>query len=530
MKKILFTLFMMTSLVLLFGCQTNSNQNNDAQDTTDPIDTQDEIDFSIITTNDLHGYIEQDDSGEGGISNAAYLINDIRADVDESVLIANGDMFQGTAISNMTQGKSVIEIMNMMDFDAMGIGNHEFDWELDTVLSYFDGDETNGEADFPLLNANIYNLDDDSLVTVIDGQVFSSYIIEKDLISVGVISYVGDVYDSIAYTQVQDYYFDLDIAASVETLSVDLRENGADLVVVNIHGGSGSNIENYAYNQEIALLKDSDNNYLVDAVINGHTHQKQTGMISRTSGSPLLLVQAGGNNAAIGEINFTIKTSDMSIIDYDVNLIDISSAGTNYDEDIETYISEVNESLGSTNLVMSNETILYRSQLYDWIANVISAGTGADIGISNTGGVRSTGDIMSGEYVTLAQMYEVFPFDNTVYLFEATYEEIEPLLNSSSIHFMFSEGITNTSQDTYTVAMTSYVYFWDDMITVQSDEDIDTGLYVRDLLVEDLKIKGENGESFEPSSHPEASITNIFDPYLLSQNQVELYLIFKNTL
>jgi 2',3'-cyclic-nucleotide 2'-phosphodiesterase/3'-nucleotidase len=508
------------------GCTETIPDNGGTQNIDTP---KEEIDLSIITMNDLHGYIEQDDYGEGGISNAAYLINQIRAESDETILIANGDMFQGTAISNMTQGKSVIEIMNMMNFDVMGIGNHEFDWELDTILSYFDGDDTNGEANFPLLNANIYNLEDDSLVTVVNGKVFSSYIIEKDNIFVGVISYVGDVYDSIAYTQVQDYYFDLDIAASVETLSSDLRENGADLVIVNIHGGSGNNIENYEYNQEIALLKDGENNYLVDAVINGHTHQRQTGMILRTSGSPLLLIQAGGNNQAIGEINFTIKTSDKSIIDYEVNVIDISSAGTNYDEDIETYISEVNDSLGSTNLVMSGETILERYQLYDWIANVISAGTGADIGISNTGGVRSTGNIKADEYVTLAQMYEVFPFDNTVYLFEATYEEIEPLLSSSSIHFTFAEGITETSQESYTVAMTSYVYFWDQMITVQGEEDVDTGLYVRDLLIEDLTIKGENNELFEPTDHPEASITNQFDAYLLSQINIDVYLIFKNS-
>jgi 2',3'-cyclic-nucleotide 2'-phosphodiesterase (5'-nucleotidase family) len=489
-----------------------------------------DITLSIFSINDLHGYIEQDEYGQGGISNTAYLINTLRDQVDENVLIANGDMFQGTAISNMTQGQSVIDIMNMMSFDVMGIGNHEFDWELETILSYFDGDTSNGEANFPLLNANIYNVDDDSLVTVIDGHVFSSYLVHKDYVDVGVISYVGDVYDSIAYTQVQNYYFDLDIASSVYDLSTSLRLNGADIVVVNIHGGASSNISNYGYNQEIAELKDAQGDYLVDVVINGHTHSYQTGTISRPSGQPLLLVQAGGNNGAFGKIDFTIHTEDMSITDYNVDLVYVSSAGTTYDADIENYITSVNDSLGTTNLVMSNETIEYRSQLYDWVANVIAAGTGADLAISNTGGIRSTANIYSGEYVTVAQMYEVFPFDNTVYIFEATYDELEELLSSSSIHYSFAEGVTDSSQDTYKVAMTSYVYFWDQMIDVHGDEDIDTGVYVRDLLIKDLTAKGEQNIMFEPSSHPEATITNQLDDYLMYVPIAEYYVVNKNSI
>lgn len=73
----------------------------------------------------------------------------------------------------MTNGLAVIECMNMMNFDVMGIGNHEFDWEIDTILQYFDGNTENGEANFPLLNANIYLYSDDSLLTVFGGMYFN---------------------------------------------------------------------------------------------------------------------------------------------------------------------------------------------------------------------------------------------------------------------------------------------------------------------------------------------------------------------
>ena len=487
----------------------------------------DSIDVSIFTMNDLHGYIEQNENGYGGISNTAYLIDQYRNEVDFSALIANGDMFQGTAISNMTHGKAVIDIMGMMEFDVLGIGNHEFDWGISTILNYFDGDPANGEAAFPLLNGNIYNTNDGSLLSFVDGHIYQSYLIDRDDIQIGVISYIGDVYSSIAYTQVRDYTFELDIAGSVNTLATSLRNNGADLVVVSIHGGNANNIEQYTYNQEIARLKDNDGDYLVDAVINGHTHSYQTGSISRYDGAPLLLVQAGGNNGAFGKIDFTIDTDGMVITDYDVSLIYVSYATDQYDQEIEDYIASVNDELGSVNLAVAGESVTERYQLYNWITNVMAVGTGADVAISNTGGVRSTGDIMSGEYVTLAQLYEIFPFDNTIFMMELTYNELNSILDNNSLHYSVMDGVSLSSGQTYTVAVNSYVYFWDQFIEMHEEADIDTGLYMRDLLVTDLTVKGENDILFKPISNPEASLDNQLDTYLSKSITTDYLLIEK---
>ena len=303
------------------------------------------FDLTILEVNDLHGYIEQDDDGTGGISNMAYLIDQIRADnpLDDVVLIANGDMFQGTAISNMTYGLAVIECMNMMDFDVMGIGNHEFDWTIENILAYFDGDESNGEADFPLLNANIYLLADDTLLTVIDGNMFTYTIIEREGIQIGVISYVGNIYYSISQVVVADYYFDLDIAGSVTTIANDLRDAGVDIVIVNIHDGDSSGVEYYSVNNQLAQLKATDGTYLVDAVINGHTHSYQSGSISRTNGVAMPVVQAGGKGNAFGEIVLTIDTDTMTVTASTVQLVYVDTAGTNHDTEIETYITHLKE-------------------------------------------------------------------------------------------------------------------------------------------------------------------------------------------
>ncbi|OQX93665.1 MAG: hypothetical protein B6I17_01830 [Tenericutes bacterium 4572_104] len=466
------------------------------------------MDLKILSVNDLHGYILQDDDGTGGLSNMAFLINQIRNEdpSDDVILIANGDMFQGTAISNMTNGLAVIECMNMMNFDVMGIGNHEFDWEIDTILQYFDGNTENGEANFPLLNANIYLYSDDSLLTVFGGNVFQYTVIEREGIQVGVISYIGSVYSSISYDKVEDYYFDTDIVDSVASIASDLKDNGVDIIIVNIHGGTTSGIENYYYNEQLAELKDNSGHYLVDIVINGHTHSYQTGSISRYNGTPLLMVQAGAYGNAFGEIELSIDTSSMEIMDYSVKLVNVDSAGTNYDEQIETYIETTEAGLEDTVLAVAGETITSKSQLEPWTANVMLAATGADIAVANDGGIRSTGNITAGEDVTISQLYEISPFDNTIWLVEMTYDQVMDFISNSYLYYEIADGVLLDSSKTYQVAIISYVYYWNQLDDVRSDSDIDTGLYIRDLLIQDIEIKGNNGELFSPYTNPEASI------------------------
>jgi 2',3'-cyclic-nucleotide 2'-phosphodiesterase (5'-nucleotidase family) len=493
---------------LLYFSGSNRNYMNIILESIDEGTTvvSEDITFSILTVNDLHGYILQDDDGTNGISNMEYLINQIREEKDGVVLIGNGDMFQGTAVSNMTEGLAVIEVMNLMDFDVMGIGNHEFDWGIETVLQYFDNDESNGEADFPLLNANIYNKSDDSLLTVIGGNVFESTMIEKNGVKVGIISYVGDVYNSISQDKVSDVYFDLNIEDSVSLLASSLRDNGANLVVVNIHGGYSTSITNYLFNQEIASLTDGNGKYLVDVVINGHTHSTQADYISRANGQPLLLVQASSYGNAFGHIEFTLDKDTLEIKTQMVSLEYTSYAGTNYDPAVEEYIQEALSNLGDQTLVTAGETVTYTNMLYEWSSNVYLKATGADVIIMNNGCVRSTGNITAGEGVKLSQLYEISPFDNNIFLITATYQEMKNLMDSSAVYYNLKDGITLDPNQTYTFAVISYVYYWDQLADVRSDLDIDTNLFMRDLLILDLETKGQLGLLFEPFSNPEAHI------------------------
>ena len=111
MKKKFTLLLLVLFISILYGCS--------------PSEKIESMELTILSVNDLHGYIEQDNKGYGGLSNMAFKINEIRNEnkYDDVVLIGNGDLFQGTAISNMTQGAAVIECMNAMEFVSIPQSN-----------------------------------------------------------------------------------------------------------------------------------------------------------------------------------------------------------------------------------------------------------------------------------------------------------------------------------------------------------------------------------------------------------------------
>ena len=178
--------------LLLLGGLTSCNQ---------PLNkAEGDITLDIIEINDLHGYVDSASKTDGiDLSNISYYINEKRNTKDnEVVLIANGDMFEGTAFSNLSRGLSTLNVMNEMGFDAMGIGNHEYSWGLDSILQFFDKNEENGEANFPLINGNIYTSGKRNGEENTNDNILPYTIVEKGDYKVGILSYIGNVASSIS--------------------------------------------------------------------------------------------------------------------------------------------------------------------------------------------------------------------------------------------------------------------------------------------------------------------------------------------
>ena len=285
MKRLLLLLSLVIS-VCLISCQKDGGNY---------------INLNVIELNDLHGYVNQAAySKDYNLANAAYYINQKRSETNNEVLlVANGDMFEGTAFSNMTGGLSTINVMNELNFDMMGIGNHEFSWGLDSILKFFDGNLQNGEANFPLINGNVYLNGERVGENNTTDNILPYKVVQKGDIKIGMISYIGNLASSIGNENMGDYSISLNnftasyMERRIKKDAIKCKEEGADVIIFNIHGGSSDGLGSYNINNLVASIKDDDGAYLIDGIINGHTHSVQEGMIKRDNGSSIPAVQGG---------------------------------------------------------------------------------------------------------------------------------------------------------------------------------------------------------------------------------------------
>jgi 2',3'-cyclic-nucleotide 2'-phosphodiesterase/3'-nucleotidase len=91
--------------------------------------------LDILAINDFHGALAAADRNPGAAALAAYLKAERAKNPAGTLVLSAGDMFQGSPDSNLLYGKTVVAFMNEVGFDAMALGNHEFDWGLDILRS-----------------------------------------------------------------------------------------------------------------------------------------------------------------------------------------------------------------------------------------------------------------------------------------------------------------------------------------------------------------------------------------------------------
>ena len=446
--------------------------------------------LSVLELNDLHGYIVRSNEGKSGISNASFLINQVRSEDerDNVILVGNGDMFQGTALSNLSQGLTVLKCMNQMNFDFMGIGNHEFDWGIDKIFNYFDGDETNGEATFPLVNSNIINSNSNELLT--DENVVPTYMIEKNGIKIGVISMIDDVKSSILYSRVKD--FDFVGLRYAREQAISLKEQGADIILANIHGGDTSGVESFSMNQELARLT-YNNDWLIDCVVNGHTHTNQSGFIERI-GRDMPIVQGGSYCYYLGQIDLYVDMNTKKVFNTNCFTTNTYEANTNYDVNVENVIDteylKVKDQMEEVYCV-STADVGSRYDYKEWVANVMIATTGTVCSISNNGGLRSDGEIRNGTNIGLENLYLINPFDNQLVICEVKGSDLYSFLSRNSAIYYGLKGISLSelrySDAYYKIVVIDYVFYWDTFPSARNV--VYTDIVLRDAMIEDLRLR-----------------------------------------
>jgi len=174
--------------------QCKSHKDDDLNDLCDKCGVTLLVYVDFYTINDLHGKLADGDSHPGVDELSTYLTNAKRTD-DYMFVLSAGDMWQGSAESNLTNGKIMTEWMNAMDFTAMTLGNHEYDWGETAIR------ENHQIAEFPFLAINIYDRSTNKLVDYCK----PSTVVSAGGLKIGIIGAMGDCYSSISPDKVRGY-------------------------------------------------------------------------------------------------------------------------------------------------------------------------------------------------------------------------------------------------------------------------------------------------------------------------------------
>ncbi|OES43857.1 bifunctional 2',3'-cyclic-nucleotide 2'-phosphodiesterase/3'-nucleotidase [Domibacillus iocasae] len=245
------------------------------------------VNLRIVETSDIHSNVMNYDYYKGsttnayGLSKAATLIKQLRSEAENSLLFDNGDLIQGSPLGDyvynnglMKEGyvHPVYKAMNQLGYDAATIGNHEFNYGLDFMDIALEG------ADFPYVNANVYDNEGNPYFTPFK-------ILEKNVtdmkggihkIKVGVTGFVPQGIMNWDAKHLEGKLVVEDIVKSAEKVVPEMKEAGADVIVILSHSG----IAEYDQNGKMKAYTEGIENasyYLsqipdVDAILTGHQH------------------------------------------------------------------------------------------------------------------------------------------------------------------------------------------------------------------------------------------------------------------
>jgi 2',3'-cyclic-nucleotide 2'-phosphodiesterase (5'-nucleotidase family) len=378
----------------------------------------------IIGTNDFHGALEPrpDAAGvrRGGAAYVAAAIDRARKECApscETLILDGGDMFQGTPASNLSYGRPVVDYYNRMGYAAAALGNHEFDWGVDTLRARM------RQARFGILGANVRYTDgrdvpwirNDTIVTRGQGRTKIG-IIGVSTVSTPTTTRAGNVVG---------LRFD-DPAPIVDSIARVLRRRGADFVVVIAHaGGTCGRDPGASCNGEIIDFARKVTTK-VDAIVSGHSHSLLNTVVN---GIPI--VQARSTGRAIDVLDLPLGGNPGLSPRHEVRELaaDTIKPLASIDSIVQRAVARV-APLVSRHIATIPSTLPREGPQYP-LGNLIAdaqrwAGKG-DVAIMNNGGIRT--ELRAGD-ATYGSLFEIQPFGNTLYSLTMTGAQLRGLIEA----------------------------------------------------------------------------------------------------
>lgn len=394
----------------------------------------DRFDMTLMHTNDTHAHLDN-------VARRITAIKDVRSQVDNSILLDAGDVFSGTLFFNQYEGQADLQFMNMIGYDAMVPGNHEFDKGPETFAKFIE------KADFPIVSSNIDYSQDDTIKHLFNddianpgegGNIYPQTILEVGGEKVGVFGLTTEE-TAILANPGKKIVFENYLEKAEESVEV-LQGAGVNKIVALTHLG-------YTYDKILAESVEG-----IDVVVGGHSHTRlDKAQVFNTDREPTLVVQAQEYSNFLGRLDLSFDEEGI-LQSWNDQLIDLNEKDENdqyvIEEDQEAAellaslsgpIDELKQQIvGKSNVFLDGERSSVRTRETN-LGNLITDGMLATakkyidtttIAIQNSGGIRASidkGDISLGEVLT------TMPFGNTLVTIDLTGAEIiESLENGVS--------------------------------------------------------------------------------------------------
>lgn len=377
----------------------------------------DTFSLTIIHTNDEHSWHAAQNNGDGGSAIMAAVVKQIRAEGGNTLLLDGGDRFTGTLFHTVHKGQDAVQIMNLLGYDAMTLGNHEFDGNKDNpeILENF----VNG-LEFPVVTANVTFPAASSLAD----KVKPYTVLEVGDQKIGVIGLVTPE-TVVLSTPGPDIVFENDLVAVTLKAVDELTEQGVNKIILLTHIGLDA---------AMVLAPELRG---IDVFVDGHSHTLLSNIytagadrypipVEDSESNTIQYVQAGEKSIYLGRLNVTFDADGVvTAASGDPILL---SRYITPDAEMAALVAELQEPVNAlaeqpinatTDVLLVGERTVCRVEecnLGNVIADAMRAETGAQIAIMNGGGIRAS--IEPGD-ITLGEVLQVQPFGNTIATFEA---------------------------------------------------------------------------------------------------------------
>ncbi|MBQ7857559.1 MAG: bifunctional metallophosphatase/5'-nucleotidase [Oscillospiraceae bacterium] len=412
-------------------------------------------DIVVLYTNDVHCAVDAaSPEGTMGYANLAALKKELEATHTYVALVDAGDAIQGDAIGTLSNGEYLVDIMNHLGYDYAVFGNHEFDYGMDTAKSLL----TKAKAQY--LACNFVDLRTGeavaqpySIVSYGERKVAYVGIATPESFTKSTPTYFQDSQGNYIYSFCEggggQALYDA-VQSAIDAAAAE----GADTIIALGHLGTDPASAPWHSYDVIANTKG------LDAFIDGHSHSTIAGEeVTDKAGKPVLLTSTGTKLENIGKLTIA---ADGSIT------TELISAYPHTDPETDAYIKSIqsqfadklNEVVGHTHVELviadpeTGERIIrnHETNLGDFCADAYRVVTGADIGVTNGGGIRAA--LKPGE-ITYGDILAVHPYGNTMCVVEAEGWELLELLEVAAMEapnehgsFMHVSGLKYTIDTT----------------------------------------------------------------------------------